>query len=61
MSAPDEGVSATGDAKTPGKGVERRLQRNRKSAALHRERQKALVDGLVGRVTSLTVERDALR
>lgn len=54
-------LSATGNAKTPGKRVQRRLQRNRKSAALHRERQKALVDGLIGRVTSLIVERDALR
>eukprot|EP01138_Halocafeteria_seosinensis_P004014 gb/GECG01004105.1/.p1 GENE.gb/GECG01004105.1/~~gb/GECG01004105.1/.p1 ORF type:complete len:678 (+),score=117.99 gb/GECG01004105.1/:1-2034(+) len=57
----EEASAPTGHSKTAGKRVERRLQRNRKSAALHRERQKALVDGLVGRVTSLTVERDALR
>ena len=38
-----------------------RLLRNRQSAALHRERQRALVEGLYGRVEALRAERDALR
>lgn len=38
-----------------------RLMRNRQSAALHRERQRALVEGLYGRVNNLLAERDTLR
>ena len=38
-----------------------RLLRNRQSAALHRERQRALVEGLYGRVEALRTERDSLR